>query len=164
MVTNRRKKVVKYRAHTSHGCGHHKKRRGKGSRGGKGRAGSGKRAGHKRHGIVLGQRGFLPRRSAKPINAINIGYFTEERLNKLVGEGQAVKKTDQYLVNLKKIGFDKLLSAGTINNKIIFTVAYCSQKTAEKVAAAGGKVELSEVKSEVKSEAKLNSEEHSEEP
>ena len=142
MVTNRRKKVVKYRAHTSHGGGHHKKRRGKGNKGGKGRAGSGKRAGHQKYGIVLGSTGFLPRRSAKNIKTVNLSYFTENKLNRLVEEGQVVKKTDQYYVDLKKIGFDKLLSTGTINNKIIFTVTYCSQNAVEKVIAAGGKVEV----------------------
>ena len=48
MVVQRKKKVGKYRSHTTHGGGHRKKRRGAGSRGGRGNAGSGKRAGHKK--------------------------------------------------------------------------------------------------------------------
>src|SRR3989344_3740348 len=105
MVTNKRKKVVKYRAHTSHGAGHHKKRRGKGSKGGKGRAGSGKRAGHKRYGIVLGSTGFLPRRSAKSIRAVNLGYFTESKLNELTAHNKISKQADVFHVDLKTVGY-----------------------------------------------------------
>ena len=66
-MANKRKKVNKYRGHTTHGGGHRKKRRGAGSRGGRGRAGSGKRAGHKKAGgvVISGSKGFLPRRSFK---------------------------------------------------------------------------------------------------
>ena len=46
MVVRKAKKVGKYRAKTTHGGGHRKKRTGAGSRGGRGLAGSGKRAGH----------------------------------------------------------------------------------------------------------------------
>src|SRR3989344_968890 len=146
MVTNKRKKVVKYRAHTSHGAGHHKKRRGKGSKGGKGRAGSGKRAGHKKYGIVLGSTGFVPRRSVGKLEAVNLGFFTESKLKRLVEEGQAKEQAGVYYLDLKKLGVDKLLSTGNINNQIIFSVASCSQKAREKVVAFGGKIELTAIK------------------
>ncbi len=142
MVTNRRKKVVKYRGQTSHGCGHHKKRRGAGSRGGRGRAGSGKRAGHKKYGIVLGRHGFIPRRSFGAGQAINLSYFTENRLLQLVKEGEISKKDDVYQVNLNQLGYDKLLSTGVITVKVAFIVKYCSKKASEKVSSTGGNVKL----------------------
>src|SRR3989344_760533 len=48
MTVNKRKKSSRFRAHTTHGKGSMKKRRGAGNRGGRGRAGSGKRADQKK--------------------------------------------------------------------------------------------------------------------
>jgi large subunit ribosomal protein L15 len=147
MVTNKIKKVHKYRAHVTHGGGHRKKRRGAGSRGGVGNAGSGKRAGHKKYGKKLGGLGFNPRRSKKVIKVINAGYFTPAKLEKLAGAGKISKEEDSFVIDMKKLGFDKLLSMGEIDSKITFKVASCSPKAREKVEIAGGSVQtLKEVK------------------
>ena len=140
MVVHRRKKVLKYRGHTTHGAGSRKKRRGAGSRGGRGRAGSGKRAGHKKYGIVLGKEGFLPRRQQEPLRAINIGYFTADRVQLLVHTGKATKEKDYVVLQLPDLGYDKLLGAGHIDLKLRIHVPYCSAQAAEKVKAAGGEV------------------------
>ncbi|MDP3734555.1 MAG: uL15m family ribosomal protein [Nanoarchaeota archaeon] len=144
MVTNKRKKVTKYRGHTSHGCGHHKKRRGAGSRGGRGRAGSGKRAGHKKYGIVLGSRGFTPRRThnlhQKLSHIINVGYFTDQRLAQWVESGKAVKEGHFYTIDLTKLGYSKLLGTGTVSVKLKLHVAHYSPSAEEKVKAAGGNI------------------------
>lgn len=144
MVVNRRKKVTKYRGHTSHGGGAHKKRRGAGSRGGRGRAGSGKRAGHKRYGIVLGSRGFTPRRThnldRKLSHVINVGYFTDERLQQWVEAGKAVKEGHIYVIDLTKLGYAKLLGTGNISAKVKINVTHSSPSAEEKVKAAGGSI------------------------
>ena len=139
MVTNKRKKVTKYRGGSTHGGGARKKRRGAGSRGGRGRAGSGKRAGHKKYGIVLGSRGFTPKNTVS-VKAVNVNYFTPKRVQQLVHEGKALKEGGFYSVDLGALGYHKLLGTGTTPLKLKVTVKSCSSRAAEKIKAAGGEV------------------------
>ncbi len=139
MVTYKRKKVTKYRGGGTHGGGARKKRRGAGSRGGRGRAGSGKRAGHKRFGRVLGQHGFTPK-NVFAVKAVNVSYFTPERVSRLVQEGKAVKEGNFYSIDLKALGYNKLLGTGKTPVKLKLKVRSCSAGAAEKIKAAGGEV------------------------
>lgn len=146
MVVLRRKKVTKYRGNSTHGGGARKKRRGAGSRGGRGRAGTGKRAGQKKaSGLYqLGSHGFLPRRPTVNTvkgDVINVGYFTPQRLKSWVESGKARKEGDYYVIDLKKLGYRKLLGTGTVTVKLKLVVSSYSAQAAEKVAAAGGTVE-----------------------
>lgn len=143
MVVHKTKKVNKYRAHTTHGGGHRKKRRGAGSRGGRGNAGSGKRAGHKRQGKVLGSTGFLPRRNLKPSNTINVMNFTEKFVEQLVKLSKAEKKGDVFSINLVKLGYQKLLGTGKTTLKLRLVVSEASARAVEKISAAGGEVVVS---------------------
>jgi large subunit ribosomal protein L15 len=140
MVVKRRKKVTKYRAHTTHGGGHRKKRRGAGSRGGRGNAGTGKRASQKVAGISrkLGSKGFRPRRLVSTEIAININRFTEKYVNNLVQSGKASKEGDFYTLDLKKLGYTKLLGTGTVNLKLKLKVNQWSAKAEDKIKSAGG--------------------------
>lgn len=144
MVVFRRKKVVKYRGSVTHGGGSRKKRRGAGSRGGRGRAGSGKRAGHKRQGIVLGSSGFLPRRDVRGVCTVNIGYFTVSRVERLLSEGLARKEGSVIVIDLENLGYQKLLSTGSVLAKLKIHATSCSAKAKEKIEAAGGQVILAE--------------------
>ncbi len=139
MVVKKRKKVNRYRGHTTHGGGHRKKRRGAGSRGGRGNAGSGKRAGHMKQGIVLGGHGFTSK-SRSIVKAVNLTYFTPARLEQLVAEGKAHKEKGYYSVDLAELGYTKLLGTGAPSMKLKLTVQSCSAGAAEKVKAAGGEV------------------------
>ena len=144
MVTNKRKKVVKYRGGSTHGGGARKKRRGAGSRGGRGNAGSCKRAGHMKMryvkaGHILGKHGFTSK-SRTVVNAVNLSYFTSDRIAKLVKEGKAHKEGTVYAIDLAGLGYNKLLGTGTTLVKLKLTVESCSASAAEKVAAAGGEV------------------------
>ena len=141
MVVNRQKKVTKYRAHTTHGGGHRKKRRGAGSRGGRGNAGTGKRAGHKRRGVIQGGiKGFNPRRSSKDINSVNLSYFNLEKLSLLEKKGLISKEGDLFVIDLKKLGFDKILGTGNVVAKMKLFAGQYSAKAAEKVKLSGGEV------------------------
>lgn len=142
MVVNKRKKVGKYRGHTTHGGGHRKKRRGAGSRGGRGNAGTGKRASHKIAGRIskLGAKGFTSKKAKSVFKTVNVGWFTNERLNKLVNEGKAVKEGDCFNLDLSKLKYDKLLGTGKISLKIKVMVSQCSKLAAEKIKVAGGEV------------------------
>ena len=145
MVVRTRKKVTKYRAHTTHGGGHRKKRRGAGSRGGRGNAGSGKRAGQKKAGQhrVFGKKGFLPRRMSSGQNAVNLHYFTLKRVEALVIAGNAAKEGDMFVIDCAKLGFTKLLGTGMPECKVSLTIAAASSRALEKISLAGGKVTVS---------------------
>ncbi len=140
MVVNRGKKVNKYRAHTTHGGGHRKKRRGAGSRGGRGRAGTGKRAGHKRIGVIMGTKGFKPRRDSKKIKVTNLAYFTLENLNSFESKGLVTKEGDMFVVDLAKLGFQKVLGTGKVGAKLKIIAQSYSATAAKKVEAAGGEI------------------------
>ena len=148
MTVNRRKKVTKYRAHTTHGGGHRKKRRGAGSRGGRGKAGSGKRAGHKKFTFVntLGKKGFTSKSNSgkAKVKALNVGYFTFERAEKLVQAGKIVKEGNAYIVDFAKLGYNKLLGTGETNLKLKINVSSYSSKAEEKIKSAGGEIVSSE--------------------
>lgn len=139
MVTFKRKKVGKYRGGGTHGGGARKKRRGAGSRGGRGRAGSGKRAGHGRFGITLGRHGFTSKNTIV-VNAVNVSYFTPERVNRLVKEGKAVKEGNFYSLDLDVLGYNKLLGTGKTSVRLKLKVKSCSAGAVEKIKAAGGEV------------------------
>ena len=145
MVVRTRKKVTKYRAHTTHGGGHRKKRRGAGSRGGRGNVGSGKRAGQKKAGQhrVFGKKGFLPRRMSSGAKAVNLHYFTLKKVEALVLAGTAAKEGDVFMIDCAKLGFTKLLGTGKPGCKVSLTIAAASPKAVEKVSNAGGKVIVS---------------------
>lgn len=147
MVVNRRRKVVKYRGHTTHGGGHRKKRRGAGSRGGRGRAGSGKRAGHKVAGGLRlePRRGFLPRRSnaRKSAQVVNISYFTPVCIERLLAAGQAKKEGKVISIDLTLLGYTKLLGTGSVATALRLRIVEASPHAVERVVAAGGSVETS---------------------
>lgn len=147
MTTNKRKKATKYRAHTTHGGGHRKKRRGAGNRGGRGRAGSGKR-GKARKQVFgkLGKHGFTPRSSSRRKDKQN-KTINLDKLQALV-QSEKIQKKDG-IVDLFSMGYQKLLGTGKISLKIQVKVAQFSKKAEEKLKAAGGSI-ISEKKSETK--------------
>lgn len=134
-MINKRKKVVKYRGSKTHGGGSKKKRRGAGNRGGRGMAGSGKRADQKKPMILklygseyYGRHGFKrPPETVKQLKTINV-----MELNKFEGDN----------INLKEIGYDKLLGKGSINKKINVYVEHVSKHAVEKIKKAGGVVNV----------------------
>lgn len=126
--------------------GRHGYPRGGGSKGGRGNAGLHK---HKwMHTLKympdhFGKRGFksiykkfkhlLP----KTINIREI----DERLNELVKKGFATIENDAYIVDVKKLGVDKILGSGKVLHKIFLkNVKEISEKAKQKIEALGGKV------------------------
>tara|TARA_B100000315_G_scaffold207608_1_gene202421 strand:- start:368 stop:802 length:435 start_codon:yes stop_codon:yes gene_type:complete len=143
VTINKRKKVSRYRGSMTHGGGSKKKRRGAGNRGGKGMAGSGKRSDSKKPSLwknkYFGKYGFVSK-NTKNIDAININYL-EENLLKLPQDAVG-KENDFFSVDLKKLGFNKLLSTGKVTNKYKIKVSYASKKAIEKIKNNGGEVVL----------------------
>ena len=145
MVVNKNKKVTKYRGSKTHGCGSMKKRRGAGNRGGRGLAGSGKRAGHKVQQIIkrfgkgyLGKNGFTSKSRSK-IKGINLKEI-ELNLDKYMENNLVKKEGDFYSVDLSKLGYNKLLGTGQINNKYKIKTKYVSKKAKEKIEKSGGEL------------------------
>lgn len=129
MVMNKRKKNSRLRASQTHGWGAKKKHRGAGNRGGRGMAGSGKRADQKKISILklkdyFGKHGFTARRTVESSQTINV-----DALDTL---GEAI--------NLKEMGYTKLLGSGKVTGKHTITVGYATARAIKKVQDAGGSI------------------------
>lgn len=141
MVVRRVKKHKKYRGHrTYHGT--HKKWRGGGSRGGRGKAGLHK---HKWSYAVkyapshFGKRGFMrPVTSARKLKSINVQQL-EKILGKLLQQKIAEQEGESIKINLKKIGYGKVLGGGKISTPIIVEAKHFSKSATKKIEEAGGK-------------------------
>jgi large subunit ribosomal protein L15 len=122
-------KVDRYRGNRSHGKGNTKNHRGGGSNGGKGRGGSFKQK-FSRYFKLVGQRKKLkPRLKAKPrLKTINLN-----NLNMLIKENKEI--------DLKELGYQKILGSGNIIKAIVIKNAVVTQKAKEKIENAGGKIE-----------------------
>ena len=139
----KRKKNTRQRGSHTHGWGAKKKHRGKGNKGGAGRAGSGKRADSKKpsYWSLKKKKGFKKKNVIKRISAVNIRYL-EENFERLLKEKKIKKEKEDYILNLKDVGYNKLLSKGSIDRKIVITVPYASKKSIEKIKKNGGDIIL----------------------
>ena len=120
----------------------HKKGRGAGLRGGRGNAGcyKTKRIMYERVGRVWGAHGFKrPQTVVMANNAINLKVI-EESAAEWVDQGNASKKGKVVSIDLKKMGYDKLLGTGVPSQAYKITISAASAKAVEKVEAAGGEV------------------------
>ncbi len=149
-------KVGKRRGSKTHGWGSMKKHRGAGNRGGRGNAGSGKRAdqkkpmywnskqpkhkGQKFGKAYFGKHGFYSITAVNDV-AINV-QDVQRQLPLWVSEKKASKTGEVYTVDLKNVGYTKLLGTGRVSLKLKLSVGKASAKAIEKIAAAGGAVTL----------------------
>ena len=120
----------------------HKKGRGAGLRGGRGNAGchKTKRIMYERVGRVWGAHGFKrPQTVVMANNAINLKVI-EENATEWVDQGNASKKGKTVSIDLKKMGYDKLLGTGVPSQAYKITIGAASAKAVEKVEAAGGEI------------------------
>ena len=120
----------------------HKKGRGAGLRGGRGNAGchKTKRIMYERIGRVWGAHGFKrPQTVVMANNAINLKVI-EESAAEWVDQGNASKKGKTVSIDLKKMGYDKLLGTGVPSQAYKITISAASAKAVEKVEAAGGEI------------------------
>ena len=120
----------------------HKKGRGAGLRGGRGNAGchKTKRIMYERVGRVWGAHGFKrPQTVVMANNAINLKDI-EESATEWVDQGNAYKKGKTVSIDLKKMGYDKLLGTGVPSQAYKITIGAASAKAVEKVEAAGGEI------------------------
>jgi len=158
----KKKKVVRYRGSKTHGGGAMKKRRGAGHRGGRGRAGSGKRGDAKKPSFWkerAGRTGFTSK-SRKKIKALNLEVI-HAKLDSWLKKGFVIKKPAGYELELKKLGYNKLLGKGSVKEKFIIIADFASKKAVDKVKKVGGDVKVlqeKKVKTKVKKEKKKEEE------
>ena len=84
----------------------------------------------------FGKHGFTsPQKVKRETNVINL-----QKLESLA-QKQAVKSTDGKLaIDLKNLGYTKLLGSGRVSSAITVSVDSCSRSAAQKIEAAGGEV------------------------
>ena len=146
-----RTKKTRMRGKTTHGGGSKKKRRGAGNRGGRGMAGSGKRAAQKKPSIIktfglknyFGRHGFKSlTKKSRSLNILGLNY--------LALKGKLEKEGEYFRVDLKELGYDKLLGKGKPSHQ--FQVkGLMTKKANEKIIKAKGKIGIEKAsKKEVK--------------
>ncbi|MET1100875.1 MAG: uL15 family ribosomal protein [Pyrodictiaceae archaeon] len=146
MVVRKRKKSRRLRGRTrTMGWGRIGQHRGSGSRGGFGAAGMHK---HMWSWVVkyaptwFGKHGFnRPPKLEKKVVGINVGEL-DESLEALVEKGLASREGDLYVVDLSKLGYNKLLGRGRVTHKIRVLVESATEEAVNKIASAGGEVVL----------------------
>ncbi|MHA2273144.1 MAG: uL15m family ribosomal protein [Candidatus Hodarchaeales archaeon] len=146
MIQRRRRKVRKMRGSRVMGYGRvsggHRK---SGQRGGKGKAGK-----RDHHWILtifadeIKKTGFTKHPGKKAIRPINVGQL--DRVVPALLEQELVTKDDKdrIKVNLRELGFQKLLGSGQVQTPMIIDVDVATGKAVEKIEAAGGEVLIKE--------------------
>jgi len=125
-----KKKTKKMRGSKTNGYGSKKKHRGGGSRGGRGLAGGLK---HKKLLILknypnhFGRTGFK-RKNKKTVKTINLKDLDI-----------IAKKLNKKEINIKELGYDKVLGKGKLTNPIKIESKSFSSIAKEKIEKAGGK-------------------------
>ena len=144
-MINKRKKNTRQKGSKTHGWGSMKKHRGKGNKGGAGMAGTGKRGDANKpsiwHKKYFGKHGFTRKRKRVIVNTINLKEI-EQKLESWINSKKISKEGDAYKIDLKALGFDKLLSEGKLSSKLNIEVDQASKKAVEKVSGAGGSVSV----------------------
>jgi len=163
-----KKRIKRIRGTRTCGGGSHKKRRGKGSKGGSGNAGA---YGHHfvqslKKGIRKGKNKSqvpLQNRAAKRFNqnflkslndtVVNVGEL--ERILEELIEGEKAKRFDQTFLKFEEgekkdsiyldatlLGIEKILGKGKVTRKLILRANKISRVAKEKIERAGGEVEV----------------------
>ena len=135
MIERKRRKKNKVRGERTHGKGNTKNSRGGGCRGGRGRAGAykGKFASIGR----LDKKKFRlkPKEKGK---IITLGELND-KIEKFFENKKVKKENDLYIID-QKSGFEKILSQGKIEKKLLVKIS-ASKKAVQKIVEAGGEVE-----------------------
>lgn len=109
-------------------------------------AGTGKRGDAKKPSIwgkrYFGKKGFKPGTSSD-VKIINVGEL-DQKLEKLLLLKKIEQKGSAYVVDLTKLGYDKLLSKGKATKAMEINIYNATEKAISKVSEAGGKVIMPE--------------------
>ena len=133
------RQVRKMRGSRTHGWGQIGQHRKSGSRGGKGHEGL-----HK-HGWTYVQRyepDHFSKDKFKPPNQKQPKIINLKQLEEAAYKLQRTKKgkRGKITIDLKEMGYDKLLGSGKISTPIIVKVPSCSEEAKKKIEESGGEV------------------------
>jgi large subunit ribosomal protein L15 len=139
-----KKRIKRIRGTRTCGGGSHKKRRGKGSKGGVGNAGA-----YDVHvvrslkmGIVKGKRSSVPQQQGRSSEkAMNIGDL-EEQLEELLAQGKAKEEGDAIYLDAHELGIQRLLGKGKVTKKLMLKADKVSKTAKEKIERVGGVAEV----------------------
>ena len=144
MVVRRKKKYRKYLGTRYARRGYNDRNRGAGNRGGRGKCGW-KFKKHKFLKILKehpelfeDKKGFTPP-TQREIRTINL----EEIMTKFdawLEQGIIKQEGDYYVLDLRQLGYNKLLGKGCVDKKMKIIVDLASESAIEKVKEAGGEV------------------------
>lgn len=160
MVTNRRKRIRRFRGTRT--CGWGLVHRGSGNKGGAGNSATGKKAQAKKPilwGSNFGKTGFTNRNPGKKYNTITLKE-TDLHIEKWTTQGTAQKKGNEYTIDLTKTGYNKLLGTGKTTKIMHITVEQASKSAHEKIKNAKGTITItnSKIKKEETKEKKITKE------
>ena len=144
-MATRHRKVRHQRGSRTHGWGTSGQHRGSGMLGGHGRAG---RYRHKRSRLIrtkefsemhyAGKKGFtsIPQKehSERSINLIQLSNI----LDRLTREKKLQTENNIPVVDLRELGYSKLLGGGAMSQAVRVRVANCSKSALRKLEEAGG--------------------------
>jgi len=137
------RKIRRQRGSRTHGWGQVGQHRARGGRGGTGKAGLDK---HKWTYVVKhdptywNKKGFVSVKTLnKKVNVINIGKL-DDLADKLESEKKLKKKENKIFVDLKSLGYDKLLGTGEVTKPMLVKVASYSESASKKLEDAGGEI------------------------
>jgi large subunit ribosomal protein L15 len=128
-LPTRLRKVRKLRGSRTHGWGQIGQHRKTGAKGGRGMAG-----GHKHKWTKLLKTDYFGKNGFKPPTSVEV------KAANLIQVSTIAERTGQEVVDLAALGYTKLLAAGKIFRPLTIVVDSWSEKAAEKVKAAGGRL------------------------
>lgn len=141
MTVNKRNRQSRKQGSGTHGWGRNKHRN-SGQRGGYGNAGTGKKSHNKKPSIwaldYFGKHGFVSR-SRTHVAAITI-KDVDQKLPGWVAKKQASQEGGTLVVDLGKLGYNKLIGTGNLTRKAKITVKTSSAGASKKIKAAGGEL------------------------
>lgn len=144
-MIRRTRKIRKMRGSRTVGGGCSKKRRGAGHRGGRGMAG-----GHKHMWTWIvkydpdhyGKYGFKrPQKTIYEFKPVNLG-FIDEKLDELVSDGLALEENGKIVLDVTKLGYNKVLATGRITRPVTIKSPKFSQSAIGKIEDAGGEASI----------------------
>jgi large subunit ribosomal protein L15 len=149
-MATRLRKVRKLRGSRTHGWGISGQHRGIGMRGGHGNAGWCK---HKwtytvKYGRSGGDEKGFRNPTSRSLKVLNLSQL-EDLIHKLEGSDERLSmRGGKYFIDLKALGYEKLLGKGRIKTPVIISIPRCSEKAREKLEEAGGSIALQEAEAQ----------------
>jgi large subunit ribosomal protein L15 len=130
----------KFRGTRTCGGGTHKNRRGAGNRGGRGKCGACKHHAVRAflRGYTYGKHGFKrPQKVISGTNTVNIGEL-DGRVPELLRTGVAEQKDGVVHIDAGRLGINKVLGTGKVNQSMMVTAPAFSATAITKIESAGG--------------------------